>query len=258
MRASSLMMCLLLLSMPATTVCAVDNAPVEAATSTQVSELCRRIIFNARRIGSLLNTINDFESANRATPQLNHVLREIKDLLVQLEQLPYDEETADIISVQMITLTHIAQSHMPQIQKLSDNNAYGSAPLAAFLRKLNACADREHHGNATDDPYTQIYDGMSIALNNAISNLRKVVDNSTAQAAAFNVGESLAKYRCLQAELKTLLCLESPQQDLHSRQSYISILKTEMECEFKRLNKQQFFNDSELPVLVQEYLNLLN
>lgn len=256
MRTAALMIFLLSVNMP---VVAWDGGTMPAETSHDADKLCRKLIANAKAIDSLLQRIHDKESADKGAIELERQIQEMRVLLAGLEQLPFDEETTNIITEQMATLTHITQAYMPRIQELLELNAYGSQALMDNLRKHNA--DNDYYETETEDvaaPYTQIYSGMETALSNALYALCKATDAATAKEASQIVSEALAEHRRLQEELVTLQSLESQPQAQIPQQTALMELKKELEQEILRLQEQSYYGEPDLPILLPEYLKLIH
>ncbi|MBQ9094786.1 MAG: hypothetical protein IJY53_00430 [Akkermansia sp.] len=255
MRTAALMIFLLSVNTP---IVAWDGGAVPAAAAHDAEELCRELIANAKAIDSLLQRIHDKESADKAATELALQLQGMRELLAGLEQLPFDEETTNIITEQMATLTHITQAYMPRIQELLELNAYGSQALMDNLRKHND--DNDYYETETEDvtaPYTQIYSGMETALSNALYALCKATDAATAKEASQIVSEALAEHRRLQEELATLQSLESQPQAQMPQQTALMKLKKELEQEILRLQEQSYYGEPDLPILLPEYLKLI-
>lgn len=255
MRTAALMIFLLSVNTP---IVAWDGGTMPAEPSHDADKLCRKLIANAKAIDSLLQRIHDKESADKGAIELERQIQEMRVLLAGLEQLPFDEETTNIITEQMATLTHITQAYMPRIQELLELNAYGSQALMDNLRKHNA--DNDYYETETEDvaaPYAQIYSGMETALSNALYALCKATDAATAKEASQIVSEALAEHRRLQEELATLQSLESQPQAQMPQQTALMKLKKELEQEILRLQEQSYYGEPDLPILLPEYLKLI-
>ena len=255
MRTAALMIFLLSVNTP---IVAWDGGAVPAAAAHDAEKLCRELIANAKAIDSLLQRVKDKESADKAATELALQLQGMRELLAGLEQLPFDEETTNIITEQMATLTHITQAYMPRIQELLELNAYGSQALMDNLRKHNA--DNDYYDAEPEDvaaPYAQIYSGMETALSNALYALCKATDAATAKEASQIVSEALAEHRRLQEELATLQSLESQPQAQMPQQTALMKLKKELEQEILRLQEQSYYGEPDLPILLPEYLKLI-
>ncbi len=255
MRAAVLFLWMLTLNMPLQ---AWDGPCADAASTQAAEDLCSKLIANAKEIDALLHTIRDTASADAAAPQLEKKLQEMRALLAGLETLPFDAETTQIITNNMMELTHLYQSYMPLIQELIDKNAYGSVALLEHLRKHNA--DNDIYADADTDvaiPYADIYQRMETALNRAVYNLRKATDIYTATEAAGIVSESYALQQSLMKELTTLQNLEPHPAENQAIPESITQLKAELERELERLRELQFFGEPDLPSLIPAYLKLI-
>lgn len=254
MKATALLIPMLLLTPPPL----VWGSDIASPTNPgQANDLCNSLIRLSHEISTLLNTVVDFDSAEKAAPQLNAKTVAMKKLLSELEQLPFDAETTHIIAGRMVTLTHITQAQMPKIQELISNHAYGSAALVAHLQRYNA--EQNLYKDAPSDsglPYAQLYSGMSAALNKSVCKLRNVSDKDSADEAARLLRESIKKHQQLFRELTTLSSLESPPQHMTLRNALIP-LRDEMQREQERLKAQNFFGSPDLPGLIGEYLQLI-
>lgn len=255
MRAAVLIFCMLSCNMPLP---AWDGSRTDSHSVSDAETLCSKLIANAKEIEDLLHSVKDAESANAVALKLEKKLREMRNLLAELETLPFDAETTQIITTQMMELTHIYQSYMPLIQELLQNNAYGSAPLMEQLRRH--VADNEYcEEEATDItlPYADIYARMESALSTAVYSLRKTTDIYTAKEAANVIAEAYSIHQSLLNELTTLQNLEPhPAENLVIPDSLIQ-LKTEMQREYERLKELQFYGEPDLPSIIPAYLNII-
>ena len=256
MRAAVLIFLMLLsLNMPLS---AWDAPRTDTQTTVGAENLCLKLIANAKEIEALLHSVKDTPSADTVAPVLEGKLQEMRILLAELETLPFDTETTQIITAQMMELTHIYQSYMPLIQELMQNNAYGSASLMEHLHKHIADNDycEEEDADITM-PYADIYSRMEAALSSAVYSLRKTTDVYTAKEAANILAEAYSHHQALLKELTTLQNVEPPSAENQSIPESLLQLKTEMQREYARLKELQFYGEPDLPTIIPAYLNLI-
>lgn len=255
MRATALIFCMLSLNM---SLLAWDAPRPDTHTTVGAETLCNKLIANAKEIEVLLHSVKDKASADTATPVLEGKLQEMSTLLAELETLPFDAETTQIITAQMMELTHIYQSYMPHIQELMKHDAYGSPALMEHLRKH--IADNGYCEEEDTDitlPYADIYSRMGSALSSAVYSLRKTTDVYTAKEAANILAEAYSIHQALLNELTTLQNVEPhPSENQAIPQSLIQ-LKTELQREYARLKELQFYGEPDLPTIIPAYLNLI-
>ena len=247
-----------------TVVQAYDGEPLVTQQSSSVqdnaSKLCSELVEKARAIDTLLHTVKDKESADAAAIELHQYLVDMQSLLADLEQLPFDADTTTVITVQMTALTHITQAYMPLIHELQQKGAYGSDALLIQLHKHN---EDNGYAEPTDiapvlTPLEQLQHDLAENISNALYAVRKAVDASTAKDAVLALTVLLDERRAVVKNMEELMATQQaePADDathLHSLQ----YLKTQLESELNRLQEVQFYGDPDLPLLLPEYINLI-
>ena len=254
MRVSLLTVSLLILPLSVEARDMVESSQVQ---TDEAEALCRKLLDNARSIDTILHSVIDKVSADQAAAPLAEELKEMKALLAALEQLPFDAETTVIITARMMSLTHITQSYMPVLQRLKEQNAYGSDLLMAQLNNYNPDEEETLVTEQELSPYDALFRDIREALSNSVYILRKTYDASSAKEAALTVRDSLILHRARTEELAVLQNVEPQQSPLPATADKLPHLKQEIQSEYERLKESFFYGDPDLPHLLEEYLNLL-
>lgn len=225
-----------------------------------VDELCQRLQKEAKSIDALLHKVTDKASAEQAAQELQERMDRMNRQLKQLEELPSDPSTAQTIATQMAALTHITQGFMPTIQRLIEVNAYGSDSLLGILHRYRASQEGGASDEGEDLPQSRLYEEMGDSLGDALYILRKTQDTATAKAAASSVRDALSGIRNVKASLETLgpATAEDQQETVRMARERLQALKDELRRETDRLREAGFYYDPDLPLLLQELIELAN
>lgn len=222
--------------------------------------LCRKLLETTRAIEPLLQSVTDAASADAAAPQLQDLLQQMRKLLARLEQLPFDAETTQTITKYMSDLTYITQGYMPLVQELIGQKAYGSERLMVQL--LSHHSENEYSGSAdnlgADDSPQSIHQRQHNTLSTSLYALCKAIDTATAKDAAETLRECIASYRELQQEEQLLIAqgaVITPPADAAEQTNF---LRRAHEQELQRLEKENYYRDPDLRILLQELLSLIN
>lgn len=231
-----------------------------ASGQDNASILCSELVEKARAIDALLHTVKDKESADAAAVVLHQYLVDMQSLLADLEQLPFDADTTNVITVQMTALTHITQAYMPLIHSLQQQGAYGSEALLIQLHKHN---EDNGYAEPTDvapvlTPLEQLQYDLTENISNALYAVRKAVDASTAKDAVLALTVLLDERNALIKNIEELLLSQQPESvDNSAHHHSIQQLKAQLESELTRLQEAHFYGDPDLPLLLPEYINLI-
>ncbi len=229
-------------------------------TQSKADVLCRRLLETTRAIEPLLQSVTNTATADAAAPQLQNLLQEMRKLLAGLEQLPFDAETTQTITKYMTDLTHITQSYMPLVQELIAQNAYGSEQLMVQLlshHSENDYSDAAGNLTAADLPQS-LRQSQHDILSTSLYALCKAVDPSTAKDAAETLRECIATYRELKQEEQLLVAQATESIPPADAAEQTAFLRRAHEQELQRLEKQSYYQDPDLHMLLQEILSLMN
>ncbi len=165
-----------------------------AVALPRVEDLCESMVKEGQEIESLLTSVVDKESADLVAPKLGKLLDVMNEQLQTLARLPVaGSDNTQVIKTLMTSLTHISQSCLTSIQRLSAVNAYGSSALMEVLGRYNVGDRADGFLQPEDLPQTRLYNELADSIEDALFVLRKVRSEADARDAVSTVRELLGK-----------------------------------------------------------------
>lgn len=244
-------------------VVARDTVTVQQSPNTrQVTKICKQLTETTEAIETSLLKVKDRKSADDAAPHMRQLQHKARTLLQQLEEAPGDLMNNREITRTMVTITHIAQRYNPIITHLQAENAYGSEPLLAVLQVLGSddpygeTADREQDTHTRREELDASIDRI---LSDVLYELRKTSDNYSARNAAAMLRPALIELIACTDELANLPPTSTDEPHLASIENNEkrSALKNKVAEEITRLQQAAYYDDPDLPIMLEQYSNLL-
>ncbi len=168
-----------------------EPAPAQQQQNvTPLQKICEILVVEGQQVESLLSTIADKESADRAAARLEQLFQSMSARLRQLPTMPVSgDEDVLIIKTHMTALTHISQSCLTMLRRIYEVDAYGSEQLMQIIKKYGMGTRPVNELHADDLPHTQLYNELSDVLEDVLFALRKITDEASAAKAIKTVRE---------------------------------------------------------------------
>lgn len=230
----------------------------ETSPAAAIDRVFAALVADAERVHALLGAVTDKESADGIVPEMEKVLADMEEKLHELEQYPFrSEKDAEVLSVNMATLTHVALSCLEDMQRLTEVNAYGSERLMGlFARYKLAGSNLPLH--ADDLPHTQLYNALADMLDDALYCLRNVNDEAGAAAAVAKLRPML---QALEVSHNMLVQLAPPRTDeqreaIRPARERLQRLSTRLKEQTDRLQAEGCYRNAELNLILPRLLQM--
>lgn len=231
---------------------------VEAAT-LRMDALFARLIEQALQIDRLLNEVVDKESADHTAPELEQKLALMGEKLRELEALPFrDAQDAEALKVHMAALTHVSQSYLSTMLRLTEVNTYGSGELMTVFQRYKVDDHRLTQQQSDDLPHTLLCSELADSLEDALLALNKVQDAASAAQTIPILQTLLTRIERTHHMLTLLAPPQTDEQKESLRPARERLLKisNELKRQNDRLQAQQCFHCRELDLILPRLLQL--
>ncbi len=232
----TLMAAAMLLPLPVTV--ADAEAPSE---ELQRCPVCTELLNQARQIDRILRSVSDRESADKAADELKVLFDRMQGLCCQLETLPVSTpEDARMLSDSMRTLTHIFQSYIPVVERLTEVNAYGSEKLVNVFHLYKVRDGYSAGQQQEESPRALAWQEVADSLEVLLYHVRKL---NTAEAVNQQMPRLREEVQRVEQRLQTARSDEYLREIPESCRTQMSALHQELRNEIRRLSDSGLLTD---------------
>ena len=232
----TLMAAAMLLPLPVTV--ADAEAPSE---ELQRCPVCTELLNQARQIDRILRSVSDRESADRAADELKVLFDRMQGLCCKLETLPVSTpEDARMLSDSMRTLTHIFQSYIPVVERLTEVNAYGSEKLVNVFHLYKVRDGYSAGQQQEESPRVLAWQEVADSLEVLLYHVRKL---NTAEAVNQQMPHLREEVQRVEQRLQTARSDEYHREIPESCRTQMSALHQELRNEIRRLSDSGLLTD---------------
>lgn len=232
-------------------------ARLESLDASHIDPFFANIVDEAQQIDRLLSGITDRESADRSAVQLEEKLAHMSTQLLALEQYPFlHDQDAEALKAHMATLTHVAQSYLAGMQRLSEVNAYGSETLLALFARYKIDGEKLSQLHADDMPHTRLYGELADSLEDLLYTLSQVKDAAAAAQALPRLEKLLVEINHLHDMLAQLVppATDEQKEAVRPARERLQIISNDIKSAVDKLQAAQCYGNIELDAFLPRIL----
>jgi hypothetical protein len=219
--------------------CVLPVAVGQSAVAENAVDMCRQLVQEAREVERLLRTISDHESGKAAVTELRTRMEFLLKSMEKIGSMPIESaESVRALEQMLRDLTHITQSYLQIVQRLTEVNAYGVEELMAIFQyyKMGAGDVAETPRNF-ESPLVQAYAEWCDSIDDMLFTLRRVQNDSSAQDAVVELPALLRKVEDKAEQVEKLQAGLSPLQVESERvpMERLQRLRAELRDEVQRI-----------------------
>ena len=175
--------------------CVLPVAVGQTVVAENAVDMCRKLVQESREVERLLRTVSDHESGKAAVTELRTRMEFLFKSMEKIGCMPIESaESVRALEQMLRDLTHITQSYMQIVQRLTEVNAYGVEELMAIFQYYKmGNGDVSDTPQNFESPLVQAYSEWCDAIDDMLFALRRVQNESTARDAAEELSALLRK-----------------------------------------------------------------